>query len=269
MSATELVMRFMGVTRKYWDEMAGRGPDRSVMDHNDRRGHKNKYLTYIRDNAIQNALKEIPAQTAILDFGCGTGNLLRMLCNRGYHPVGVDISFDLLRHACRFKKNDGLLVQYDGEHLPFPSNFFNACVTHEVLIHLTDDELLNQCLKEINRVLKPGGLFIAVEQTRRKRVFKKKDMKLQRSVEEFLHLLKSAGFSNRRNMIIRRGHFPLIYLIRYGLIPDVLFPYVGMLESFFGKVFKTPIFDYANMIFVAEKSSVVQGGCHDSEGGLN
>ena len=206
------------------------------------------------------ALKEIPPSESILDFGCGTGNLSRMLYGNGYNPIGVDISFELLRHAGKQDNDDCLFVQYDGEHLPFPSNYFSACVTHEVLIHMTDDVLLSQCLKEIIRVVKPGGLLIAVEQTRRKRVFKPKDMKLQRPEEELLQLLESAGFSNRENKIIRRGHFPLIYLIRYGLVPEVLFPYVGMVESFFGKVFKTPIFDYASMTFVAEKPFVKGGG---------
>jgi len=243
----------MRETHKYWDKMAERGPDRSVMDHNDRRGHKNKYLTYLRDHAILNYLKDAPPTAAILDFGCGTGNISRLLSNNGYSAVGVDISLELLKHTCYLNRNSGLFVQYDGEHLPFPSNSFNACVTHEVLIHLTDDDLLSQCLKEINRVIKPGGLLIAVEQTRRKRVFRPEERKVQRPAEEFLHLLKSAGFSNKENIIIRRGHFPLVYLIRYGLIPDTFFPYVGMLESFFGKVLKTPIFDYANMTFVAEK----------------
>jgi SAM-dependent methyltransferase len=239
--------------REYWDKMAEKGPDRSVMDHNDRRGHKNKYLAYLRDHAILNSLKDVPPSAGILDFGCGTGNISRMLCENGYNPVGVDISLELLRHTRDQSRDDCLFVQYDGQHLPFPSNYFNACVTHEVLIHLTDNELLSQCLKEIIRVVKPGGLLIAVEQIRRKSVFKEEGMKMQRSEKELLQLLESAGFSNRENNIIRRGHFPLIYLIRYGLVPEVLFPYVGMVESFFGKVFKTPIFDYANMTFVAEK----------------
>ena len=239
--------------RKYWDKKAELGPDRSVMDHNDRKGNKTKYLTGLRDQAILKALKEIPPSSRILDFGCGTGNLARTLCKKGYRPVGVDISLELLRHARCQSRGDCLFVQYDGEHLPFPSNYFNACVTHEVLIHLTDNELLGQCLKEIIRVVKPGGLFIAVEQTRRNPVSKPTEMKLQRPEEDVLHLLASAGFSNRENKIIRRGHFPLVYLIRYGLIPRVLFPYVGMLELFFGKVFKKPLFDYTNMIFVAEK----------------
>jgi hypothetical protein len=34
--------------REYWDKKADLGPDRSVMDHNDRRGHKIEYITFLR-----------------------------------------------------------------------------------------------------------------------------------------------------------------------------------------------------------------------------
>jgi ubiquinone/menaquinone biosynthesis C-methylase UbiE len=243
----------MSDIREYWDKLAERGPDRSVMDHNDRLGHKIEYLTLVRDQAILSALKEMPCPARVLDFGCGSGNLSRMLSANDYNPVGVDISFELLGHTRDQPMADGLFVQYDGEQLPFPSNCFNACVTHEVLIHMVDDALIAQGLSEIMRVLKPGGVLIAVEQTRGKRVLSQEKMKLQRPAGELLRLFSAAGFYNKGKKIIRRGHFPLIYMVRCGLIPRGLFPFVAKIESLLGQIFKQPLFDYASMAFVAEK----------------
>jgi 2-polyprenyl-3-methyl-5-hydroxy-6-metoxy-1,4-benzoquinol methylase len=65
--------------REYWDKMAGISPERSVMDQSDRRSPKNKYIAYLREHAIVNAFKDVPPPAKILDFGCGTGRISRML----------------------------------------------------------------------------------------------------------------------------------------------------------------------------------------------
>lgn len=165
----------------------------------------------------------------------------------------MDISFNMLRHTIRHGGQRSLFVQYDGVHLPFPSNCFDACVTHWALIYLTDTALFCRTLKEIIRILKPGGRLIAVEQTCRKTTFNPEKMKKQRSTQEYLQLLEKAGLVNKSNCIIRRGHSPLIYLIRYGLIPSSLFPSIGKIDETFNKMFSRPYFDYADTLFVAEK----------------
>lgn len=241
-------------SRRYWDEQAEYGPERSVIDPKDRRGYKNRYIASLRDRAILNVLKDIPRAARILDFGCGSGNLSRTLAERGYRPVGVDISFDLLKYTHGVGQNS-LFVQFDGEHLPFPSNCFDACVTYVVLNYIVDTDLLFRGLAEIIRVLKPGGLLVAIEQTTRKRRFKSAEMKLQRPAEEFLQLFASDGFYNREHRIVRRGHFPLTYLIRYGLMPTTLFTSIGRVEGLLGKVFKKVCLDYADTMFIAEKQN--------------
>lgn len=239
--------------RRYWDEMAKYGPEASVIDPNDRKGYKNRYIAFLRDRAILKALSDIPQPARILDFGCGSGNLSKTLADNGYRPVGVDISRNLLRSAQRHKLMHSLFIQYDGRHLPFPSNSFDACVTYGVLIHLTDADSFCRVLEEIYRVLKPGGRLIAIEQVCRKNIFKPDEMKLQRSANEFLQLFMGTGFHIRESRIIRRGHFPLIYAIRYGLVTNQFFPYIGKAEDILGKVFKRVRFDYADTVFVSEK----------------
>lgn len=244
----------MNNLKKYWDELSRVGPERSVIDPNDKKGYKNKYISFLRDQYILKYLDGISRSSRILDFGCGSGNLSKTLVDNGYKSIGIDISFDLLKYAKRHAlEKSSLFVQYDGNSLPFPSNSFDACVIYGVLIYLTDSELFRTTLQELNRVLKPGGLLIAIEQTRRKSTLKLTEMKCQRSEGEVLQLLEEAYFFNLESCIIRRGHFPLIYAIRYGFVPPIFFPLIVRIEAFCGEVFGTTYWDYADTVFLAEK----------------
>lgn len=243
---------------EFWDELAKEvGPDASVMDPRDRRGYKNRYIAALRDRAILNALSGISETARILDFGCGSGNLSRRLAENGYQSVGVDFSFDLVKHARQQGENGKTpFVLYDGRHLPFASNCFDVCVIYTVLQYLVDTKWFCQAVREINRVLKPGGRLIAIERTCPQKRPKPDELIHQRSSKEILTLLKEAGFQDRENYIVRRGHFPLIYLIRYGFIPTALFPSIIRTEAFLGKVFKNVRFDYAETMFISEKPLV-------------
>lgn len=240
--------------RKYWDEEAGLGPDRSVIDRHDKRGNKIKYITFLRDRAILEALNDISPSARILDFGCGSGNLAKTLDMEGYGTIGVDISLPILKHSHlhKFEQSD-LFVQYDGKQLPFSSNSFDACVISGVLCLLNDADLSDNAMQEIYRVLKPGGRLVAVEQTCRKRRYSLNNMKLQRPTTEIMEFIKASGFINRFSRIIRRGHFPLIYPVRYGIICLLFFPLLERIEKLFGKVFKKVLFDYADTVFISDK----------------
>ena len=174
----ELSGEIMNDIRSYYDAETKLGPDRSVLDAKDTSGKKNKYITCLRDRAILDALDKTPPASKILDFGCGSGNLSRLLDKEGYCIVGVDVSFDILRHTKDHKfNNGGLFLQYDGQQLPISSNSLDICVTYAVLGHFVDSDLLRLITKEIFRVLKPGGKLVLVEQTCRKSVIKSKNLK--------------------------------------------------------------------------------------------
>jgi ubiquinone/menaquinone biosynthesis C-methylase UbiE len=97
----------------------------------------------------------------VLDLGCGNGRLLGIFKERKINIdyIGVDNSDKLVEEA---KKNfPGVNFQIaNALKLPFPENYFDKVYSIAVLHHIPSKELRSQFLKEIKRVLRPGGLLI-------------------------------------------------------------------------------------------------------------
>lgn len=99
----------------------------------------------------------MPAGQRVLDVGCGNGIALEAL-KSWPQRCGVDVSDELLKLACA-KGVDARFCDVDNTALPFPDQSFDLVLSSDVIEHvLHTDHLLN----EINRVLKPGGLYVAV-----------------------------------------------------------------------------------------------------------
>jgi SAM-dependent methyltransferase len=92
----------------------------------------------------------------ILDAGCGTGGTTIELRRFG-DVFGVDLAWEALEPA----RGRGLrdLARASIEHLPFADASFDAATSFEVVYHLgvASD---TSALREIRRVIKPGGLFM-------------------------------------------------------------------------------------------------------------
>jgi SAM-dependent methyltransferase len=86
---------------------------------------------------------------SVLDIGCGEKPYERLFHCDKY--VGMELGSCLNRQT---KKAD---IFYDGKHIPAKDNFFDSVVMFEVLEHVFNADGL---LKEVRRVLKPGGLLL-------------------------------------------------------------------------------------------------------------
>ncbi|MBU2646420.1 class I SAM-dependent methyltransferase [bacterium] len=105
----------------------------------------------------------------ILDLGCGVGrHVITSYALKNVQAVGLDLSHaDLLTAKSRFteefeepqnsRKSFGLAVG-NALSLPFADNTFDKVICSEVLEHIPD---YRSVLKEIRRVMKPGGIFAA------------------------------------------------------------------------------------------------------------
>ncbi len=109
-----------------------------------------------------------PYRTA-LELGCGTGFFLLNLKQAGVLEEGyvTDLSPGMVEVAQRNAESLGFTVHgrvADAESIPYPDASFDLVVGHAVLHHIPDVEL---ALREVLRVLKPGGRFVfAGEPTR-------------------------------------------------------------------------------------------------------
>jgi SAM-dependent methyltransferase len=96
-----------------------------------------------------------------LDFGCGAGRVARFI---GEFPIvrtmrGVDVDAEAIRWNRRHMTGDYLLLAGDAP-LPFGDKSFDVVFSVSVFSHL-DESPQFAWLREIHRVLRPGGLFLA------------------------------------------------------------------------------------------------------------
>ncbi len=116
-------------------------------------------------NKVVKLVKQHKPKT-ILDIATGTGDLAISLVKTGAdNIVGLDISTGMLEIGKEKIKHKQLeskiqMVLGDSENIPFQDNAFDAIT---VAFGIRNFEILEKGLKEILRVLKPGGSFVILE----------------------------------------------------------------------------------------------------------
>ncbi len=96
----------------------------------------------------------LSGQSRVLVDGCGVGMYVRAL--REFTPwvVGLDIEPERVAGS---QIHSPLVNVAAGEYLPYPADYFDVVLSHEVIEHVRDDAL---CVAEMVRVLKKGGRAI-------------------------------------------------------------------------------------------------------------
>lgn len=102
---------------------------------------------------------------SILDIGCGAGGIdVALVQSHGAGFVtGIDVEDPVISHARKLVARHGFsdrigLVKVAPGPLPFPPGTFDVVFSKDSIVHIPDKHSL---MKEVYRVLKPGGWFLA------------------------------------------------------------------------------------------------------------
>jgi len=112
-------------------------------------------------NAVhRNAARHLDPQKgeAILDIGCGEGELAALLAESGAKVTGADYVQEAV-DAARHHAPRAAFVKGDMRALPFSNESFDKTVALGVVGYIGEQELA-AAFKEVRRILRPGGMFV-------------------------------------------------------------------------------------------------------------
>lgn len=127
--------------------------------------HKNyQKQSWINQPSIfaQQAVEYFPSSGKVLELGCGQAQDGRFFSERGYDVVSTDVEESALKLAQEKTSAKNVHISFQNvdlrEELPFENDAFDVVYAH-LSIHYFDSETTTRLINEIERVLKPGGIF--------------------------------------------------------------------------------------------------------------
>jgi len=143
-----------------------------------------------------------PSYAVVADVGCGWGRSLKKLNDR-FSPqrlIGMDIDPNMLEASAKEAARSGVNAEFincSSSRLTLEDNSVDLLFCHQTFHHLIYQE---RAIQEFFRVLKPGGVLLFAESTKRYihswiiRLLFRHPMKVQKTAPEYLALVRSAGF---------------------------------------------------------------------------
>jgi ubiquinone/menaquinone biosynthesis C-methylase UbiE len=138
----------------------------------------------------------------VADVGCGYGRSLPKLHHR-FAPrrlIGMDIDPEMLEASSMEVTAHGIAAEFiccSSSNIALPDASVDLLFCHQTFHHLIDQE---QAIAEFFRVLKPGGVLLFAESTRRYihswiiRLLFRHPMDVQKTAPEYLAMVRNAGF---------------------------------------------------------------------------
>lgn len=108
-------------------------------------------------------LADARPESSALDLACGTGDIAFELASRGVRVVGLDVTprmLELARAKPRAREGRTQFLAGDMMALPFADGTFDVVTTGYGIRNVP---VIEPALAEVNRVLRPGGLFLSLD----------------------------------------------------------------------------------------------------------
>jgi len=199
-------------------------------------------------------IKRYKSNTTLLDVGCGEGFFLFNASKAGYVTKGVELSRDAARYA---RKEFGMDVEAKPlEELQLVENHFDVVTLWVVLEHVPYPLPL---LKEVHRMLKPGGLLAVSTPnvgSMLAKILGKRWWEIRRvhinqfTTKTLMDILLNAEFKNVSSVCYRET-ISLLYLFTpilkylkvYEKVKTLLYP-----DSILGKIMNTIMVTYPSKL---------------------
>jgi cyclopropane fatty-acyl-phospholipid synthase-like methyltransferase len=114
-------------------------------------------------NDIENICQgKPPAEMRVLEIGCGAGRVTRALANVFAEVHAVDVSGEMVRQAALAlgDRPNAFVYQNNGKDLTvLPALEFDFAFSSIVFQHIPSREVIENYVREVHRMLRPGALF--------------------------------------------------------------------------------------------------------------
>jgi SAM-dependent methyltransferase len=180
------------------------------------RHYVEEIFSELKDKPLDRALLDRLADSVrglgpICDMGCGPGHVARYLADRGVEVFGIDLSPAMVEHALQlnpginFRQGNMLTLEDEPESCGGIAAFYS-------IIHIPREEMAD-ALRELKRVLRPGGVLLLAFHLGRETIHRDEwwgeevsiDFRLFEA-DEMTNYLKTAGFEIEET--IERDPYP-------------------------------------------------------------
>jgi SAM-dependent methyltransferase len=115
-------------------------------------------FNYKEEFELYNKLLRKYGCSAMLELGCGSGNLAAYFANGDYSYTGADLSEGML--AIARENNPGKrFLHKDMRNLDMVEEYDSVLITGRSFTYMRTNEDVNRCLSSVNRALMPGGIL--------------------------------------------------------------------------------------------------------------
>lgn len=214
-----------------------------------------------------------PLSCKILDFGCGIGIQSYLLAIMGYEVTGLETVFDKSIDGFLKKKAKSYIESrdknmtfvwdkiktklptirfetYNGRDIPYPNDTFDAVFSYAVIEHIPKEDV-PRIIGEINRILRPGGVFYIFQLPQIysytefiARQFNIESHKFLWKFSEIINILTKSGFE-----IILKKRVDMFFNHPYKLV-NPFFTLVRIFDEF---LLRTPLSFFCHHLTVVAK----------------